>query len=199
MVARFIMCSWLLSRVWLFVTPMDCSQQGSSVHGDSASKNTRVGCYALLQGIFPTQGSNPGLCIAGRFFASWATREAQEYRSGLPISSPVDLPDPGIEPGSSALQADSLPVSYQGSPGNSEAGCHVLLEGIFWTQELNPGLLHCRRILYCLSHQGSPWKIYHDDYLNTKSLCYILETNIIWVCKLYFNKIMYVNYSSVRK
>ena len=32
----------------------------------------------------------------------------QEYRSGLPFSSPGDLPDPGIEPGSPALQADSL-------------------------------------------------------------------------------------------
>ena len=38
-----------------------CSQPGSSVHGDSPGKNTGVGCHALLQGIFPTQGSNPGL------------------------------------------------------------------------------------------------------------------------------------------
>ena len=33
----------------------------SSVHGDSPGKNTGVGCHALLQGIFPTQRSNPGL------------------------------------------------------------------------------------------------------------------------------------------
>ena len=33
----------------------------SSVHGDSPGKNTGVGCHALLQGIFPIQGSNPGL------------------------------------------------------------------------------------------------------------------------------------------
>ena len=33
----------------------------------------------------------------------------QEYCSGLPFSSPGDLPDPGIEPGSPASQADSLP------------------------------------------------------------------------------------------
>ena len=37
--------------------PMDCSPPGSSVHGDSPSKNTGAGCHALLQGIFPTQGS----------------------------------------------------------------------------------------------------------------------------------------------
>ena len=41
--------------------PMDCSPPGSSVHGDSPGKNTGVGCLALLQGIFPTQGLNPGL------------------------------------------------------------------------------------------------------------------------------------------
>ena len=41
---------------------IDCSPQGSSVHGDSSGKNTGVGCHALLlQGTFPTQGSNPGL------------------------------------------------------------------------------------------------------------------------------------------
>ena len=35
-------------------------------------------------------------------------------------------------------------------------GCHSLFQGIFPTQGLNPGLLHCRQILYHLSHQGSP-------------------------------------------
>ena len=44
---------------------MDCSPPGSSVHGDSPGKNTRVGCHALLQGIFLTQGSNPGLPLCG--------------------------------------------------------------------------------------------------------------------------------------
>ena len=42
---------------------------------DFPGKNTGVGCHALLQGIFSTQGSNPGLlqkvsCIAGRFFTN---------------------------------------------------------------------------------------------------------------------------------
>ena len=41
--------------------PMSCSPPDSSDHEDSPSKNTRVGCYALSQGIFPTQGLNPGL------------------------------------------------------------------------------------------------------------------------------------------
>ena len=42
-------------------------------------------------------------------------------------------------------------------PGkNPGVGNHYLLQGIFLTQESRPGLLHCRQILYCLSHHGSP-------------------------------------------
>ena len=41
--------------------PMDCSLLGSSDLGDSPDKNTGVACHTLLQGIFSTQGSNPGL------------------------------------------------------------------------------------------------------------------------------------------
>ena len=40
----------------------------------------------------------------------------QEYWSGLPFPSPEDLPDLGIEPGSPALQAESLMFELQGSP-----------------------------------------------------------------------------------
>ena len=40
---------------------MNCSSPGSSVHGDSPGKNTGVGCHSLWQGIFLTQGLNPGL------------------------------------------------------------------------------------------------------------------------------------------
>ena len=47
---------------------MDCSPPGSSVPGDFPGKNMGVGCHALCQGIFPTQGSNPGFPLAGGFF-----------------------------------------------------------------------------------------------------------------------------------
>ena len=58
-------------------------------------KNTEMGCLAFFQGIFPTQGLNPGLHIAGRFFAIWATRDHNklwkilrewEYQTTLPVS-----------------------------------------------------------------------------------------------------------------
>ena len=42
----------------------------------------------------------------------------QEYCSGLPFPSPGDLPDPGIEPRSPILQADSLPLTHQRSPNS---------------------------------------------------------------------------------
>ena len=58
---RYTMCcAESLSRVRL-CNPMDCRPPGSSAHGDSPGKNTGVGLHALLQGILPTQGSNPGL------------------------------------------------------------------------------------------------------------------------------------------
>ena len=42
-------------------------------------------------------------------------------------------------------------------PGkNLGMGCHAILQGTFLTQGSNPGLLHCRQILYRLSHHGSP-------------------------------------------
>ena len=57
---------------------------------------------------------------------------------------------------SDSLQYDAL-YSPWNSPGqNTGMGSHSLLQGIFPTQGSNPGLLHCRRILYQLSHKGSP-------------------------------------------
>ena len=52
--------------------PMDCSPPGASVHEDSPGKNTGVGCDALLQEIFPTQESNPGLPNC-RQITAWTT------------------------------------------------------------------------------------------------------------------------------
>ena len=75
-------------------------------------------------------------------------------RVAFPFSR--DLPNPEIEPRSPTLQADSLPAEPQGKPKNTGVGSLSLLQEIFPTQGLNPGLLHCRQILYQLSYQGSP-------------------------------------------
>ena len=54
-------CALVTQSCLTLCEPMDCSPPGSSVHGDSPGQSTGVGCHALLQGIFPTQESNPGL------------------------------------------------------------------------------------------------------------------------------------------
>ena len=56
-----------------------------------------MGSLSLLQRIFPTQGSNPGLLHCRQVLYQLSHREAQEYWSGLPIPSPADLPDLGIQ------------------------------------------------------------------------------------------------------
>ena len=56
-----MVCAKSLQLCLPFCDPMDCSLPGFSVHGGSPGKNTGMGCHALLQGIFPTQGSNPCL------------------------------------------------------------------------------------------------------------------------------------------
>ena len=114
---------------------IDCSLPGSSVHGDPPGKNIVMGCHAILQGVFPTQGSNPGF-----------PREAQEYWSGEHISSPRDLPDPGIKPGSPALHLDPLPAELPGKPTHTHTHTHThtfdhtawLVGSQFPDQELNP-------------------------------------------------------------
>ena len=62
------------------VTPETVAPQASYVHGDSPGKNTGVGCHALLQGTFPTQGSNLGLLHYRRILYYRATRETPSVR-----------------------------------------------------------------------------------------------------------------------
>ena len=58
--------------------------------------------------------------------------------------------------------------SPRNSPGqNTGVSCLSLLQGIFPTQAWNPGLRHCRRILSCLSHQGSISFFVMSEWLST--------------------------------
>ena len=114
-------------------------------------------------------------CIAGGFFTSWATREAQPLlcvlclvaQSCLTLCDHMDCSSPG-----SSVHGDS--------PGkNTGVACSALRQGIFPTQGLNPGLLHCRQILYHLSHQGSPTFSLHlsKNYLGAIFSCSITNLN----------------------
>ena len=54
------------------------------------------------------------------------------------------------------LQPNRLLCPWDFPGKNTRVGCHFLLQEIFPTQRMNPGLLHCRQTLYHLNHQGSP-------------------------------------------
>ena len=73
------------------------------------------------------------------------------------------------------------------SPGkNSRVGCHFLLQWIFPTQGLSPDLLHCRKILYCLSHQGSP----------TFNIC-VFKAEVSLVCRTWLGLVFLFVFFSV--
>ena len=137
---------------------------------NSPGKNTGVGSFPSSRGSSQPRDRTQVSSITGGFFTSWATREAQEYWCGQPFPSPRDLLNLRIEPRSSALQADSLTPEPPGKPKNTGVGSLSLLQQIFMTQELNQGLLHCRWLLYHLSHQESPenqrLKLYQMRYKN---------------------------------
>ena len=64
--------------------------------------------------------------------------------------------------------AHQAPLSTRESPGkNTGVGCHALLQRIFPTQGSKPGLLHCRWILYCLSHRGLCYRMWLFYRMNT--------------------------------
>ena len=81
-----------------------------------------MGSLSLFQGIFPSQGLNPGLLHCGQILYQLSHKGsprilewvAYPFSSGSPSSG--DLPEPGIEPGSPALQEDSLPTELSEKP-----------------------------------------------------------------------------------
>ena len=94
--------------------PMDCSPPGFSVHGDSPGQYTGVGSHALFQGIFLTQGLNPGLLHCRRVLYHLSHQGSPRTLEWAAYPSPGDLPDPGIEPGSPAVQVGSLSAELTG-------------------------------------------------------------------------------------
>ena len=67
-----------------------------------------------------------------------------------------------------------LPTGFPSK--NTRVGCHFLLQGTFLTQGSNPGLPHCRQILYHLSHMGS-----HVNFIGfTSTKAAMLSTRTMW-------------------
>ena len=87
----------------------------------------------------------PGQMLGPALMRAWALSppnscvHANLLQSCPTLSDPMDCSPPWDSPGK-----------------NTGMGCHALLQGIFPVRGLNPVFLHCRQILYHLSHQGSP-------------------------------------------
>ena len=146
---------------------MDCSLSRSSIHGDSLGKNAAAAkslqsCPTLCD---PIDGSPPGSPVPGILQArtlEWVAisfSNAWKWKVKMKSLSHV------------RLLATSWTAAYQAPPPmgfsrqewgaiafslgkNIGVDCHALLQGIFPTQGLYPGLPHWRQILYCLSHQS---------------------------------------------
>ena len=83
---------------------------------NSPGQKTGVGSHSLLQGTFPTQGSNPGLLYSGWILYQLSHQGSPRILDWVAYPSPADIPDPGIKLGFLALQADSLPTELPGKP-----------------------------------------------------------------------------------
>ena len=96
--------------------PMDRSPPVSSVHGILQARILEWVAMPSSRGFSQPRDWTQVSCIAGGFFTIWATREAQEYWSGLLIPSAGDLPNPGIKPWPPTIQVGSLPAELPGKP-----------------------------------------------------------------------------------
>ena len=138
----------MFSRDRLFATPLS---------------RTTLSARLLCPGNSP--GKNPGSSHV-RLFATPRTvayrappsmgNYRQEYWNGLPFPSPGEFPDPGMEPGSPALQADALASEPQGKQ-EYRSGWLFPSPGDLPHLQIKQCPLQCRHILYYLSHQGSPY------------------------------------------
>ena len=113
-------------------------------------------CPVHCSVLYTTQSSVLLGCV--RLFVTPWTIQSMEFSrpecwSGQPFPISEDLLNPGIESTSPTLWADSLPAEPQRKPKDTGVSSLSLLQQVF--QESNPGLLHCRWVLYQLSFQGS--------------------------------------------
>ena len=126
---------------------MDCCPPSSSVHGILLARILELVATTFSRGYSWPWDQTWIFCVAGRFFTVWATKEVLKRLESESESHSVT---------SDSLRPNGL-YSPWNSPGqNTGVGNLSLLQGIFPTQRLNPGVRHCRQILYQLSYKGGP-------------------------------------------
>ena len=141
---RMCVCVFVIQLCQTLCDPMECSLPGSSVHGipqvrilewvaipfsgGSSWPGVTPGSPALQADSIIWAPGKRHICVcccccaqtcpwtAARQAPPWVGFSKQEYWSGLPCPPPGNLPNPGIEPRSPTLQADSLPSEPPGKP-----------------------------------------------------------------------------------
>ena len=103
-----------------------CLQEHLQVHGFQLGLWLRLSKFKVLV----TQSCLTSWTTAARLLCPWDFSRQEDW-SGLSFPTPGDLPDPGIEPWSPALQADSLPSEAPGKPGEFKDKAHSL-ERLHW-------------------------------------------------------------------
>ena len=83
--------------------PALCNPMDHTICGILQARILEWVAFPFSRGSSQPRGQNQISSIADRFFYQLSHREAQEYWSGQPFPSPVDIPDPGIEPGVSFI------------------------------------------------------------------------------------------------
>ena len=95
--------------------PTLCDPMNYTVH-EFSRPDPGVGSLSLIQGIFPTQGSNPGLLYCRQILYQLIHKGSPRILEWVACPFSRDLPNPGIKLGSPALQVDSLPTELSGKP-----------------------------------------------------------------------------------
>ena len=136
---------------------------------NSLGQNTGVGRLFFLQGIFPTQGSNPGALCCRQILYQLSHKGSPRILECVVYPFSRDLPDPGIKSGSPVLQADSLPTEQSGKPKSP----HVFgpknqnIKQKQYCNKLNKDLKKRKKINYIFQDTIKwPWKL-----LNLSKLC----------------------------
>ena len=92
-------------------------------------------CCAVLRHSVMTNSLRPPGLLPARLLSPWGFSRI-EYWSGIPCPPPEDLPNPGIEPSSPALQVDSLPSEPRGKPKNTGVDSLSFLQAMIYKEGL---------------------------------------------------------------
>ena len=123
-----------------------------TVHGILQARILEWVVSSLLQGIFPTQGSKPGLAHCRQILYQLSHKESSRILEWVDYPFFRGSSQPRNQTMVSCTAGRFFTISATKKPKNAGMDSLSLLQGIFPTQESNQGLLHCRWILYQLSY-----------------------------------------------